>query len=239
MWAAFMTISAPNPLPQDIAHSEMFTQVSPEGLSQALQCARVRSLSRNSMIFCQGDKADRAHALLNGRVRIAQGDPEGGQFLVRFIGPGEMFGTIGLFTGHTYPAHAVTVTDSVEISWTETDLLALITKYPQIAINLIKITGERLREAQERLRELATQRVERRIAHVLLRLAEQAGQNTMEGTAIDFPLGRKDVAEMCGATLHTVSRTLTLWEKSGLLSTSQQHVTLRDIAELRRRADVL
>jgi CRP-like cAMP-binding protein len=103
-------------------------------------------------------------------------------------------------------------------------------------MNLVKIIGARLQEAQDRLRELATQRAEQRIARALLRLAEQAGHSTESGTAIDFPLSRKDLAEMCGATLHTVSRTLTAWEKSGTVTTHHQRIIIRELAEIRRRA---
>lgn len=232
-----MTVPLPCLEPHDLAPSEMFAGVSTAALVESLHMARIRSLARNTTIFCQGDQADRAHLLLRGRVRIAQGDPEGGQLIVRFIGPGEIFGTMSLFTDHSYSANAITVTNSVEISWSEAHLHALIAVYPQIAINLLRIISQRLCEAQERLREVATQRVESRIAHVLLRLAEQAGHQTDTGTAIAFPLGRKDVAEMCGATLHTVSRTLTAWQKTGMLSTSQQLVTIHDSAAIRRRAD--
>jgi len=72
---------------------------------------------------------------------------------------------------------------------------------------------------------------------MLLRLAAEAGQVTDKGTAIDFPLSRKDAADMCGATLHTVSRTLTAWENAGWIETSQQRVTIRDRREIQRRAD--
>ena len=56
-------------------------------------------------------------------------------------------------------------------------------------------------------------------------------------TTIAFPLTRKDVAEMCGTTLHTVSRILTAWEKAGLIATSRQRVTIGNPAEIRRLAD--
>ncbi len=144
---------------------------------------------------------------------------------------------MGLFTDHTYPAQAVSLMESVEISWPESVLLRLIHDHPQIAINLIKLSAIRLRELQERLRELATQRVERRIARALLRLAKQAGQRTKSGTAINFPVGRKDIAEMCGATLHTVSRTLKTWEREDVLSTKKRLITLKSLSELRRRSE--
>lgn len=72
---------------------------------------------------------------------------------------------------------------------------------------------------------------------MLLRLAADAGQATDKGTAIDFPLSRKDAADMCGANLHTVSRTLTAWENAGLIETNQQRVTIRDRPEIQRLAD--
>ena len=231
------------PLPaltcDDLSGCELFRGLDRAGLAAAFAAARIHPAARNTTLFHQGDPAGRAHVLMAGRVRITLSDADGSQLLVRFIGPGETFGTVGLFTDDTYPAQAVVVTDCVEASWSKPDLLALIAAHPGIAINLVRITGLRLREAQERLAELATLRAERRIAHVLLRLAGQAGQPAGGGTAINFPLSRRDVADMCGTTLHTVSRTLTAWEKAGLLTTSQQHITILDLQEIRRRAEDL
>jgi CRP/FNR family transcriptional regulator, nitrogen oxide reductase regulator len=217
--------------------TELFLGLAPAALAEVMARARVRRLAKETTIFLQGAPADGCHVLLEGRVRIAQSDEDGAQLVVRFIGPGEMFGTMALFTDREYPAEAVAVVDSLEISWPEPALLELIGRYPQIALNIVRIVGARLREVQERLRELATQRVERRIAHVLLRLADQAGARTGAGTKIDFPLTRKDVAEMCGTTLHTVSRVLTAWEKAGLIVTNQQRVTIHAPAEIQRIAD--
>jgi CRP/FNR family transcriptional regulator, nitrogen oxide reductase regulator len=75
--------------------------------------------------------------------------------------------------------------------------------------------AERLHELQRQHRELMTERVERRIASALLRLAEQAGRRVEGGVEIDFPLSRQDVAQMTGTTLFTVSRTLSGWEEAG------------------------
>lgn len=218
---------------------ELFEGVPAVALAEALACARVRHLTKGTTVFAQGDAARYCHALIAGRVRITQSDEDGEQLVVRFIGPGEMFGTVALFTDRHYPAEASIVVDSIEISWSEAALLDLISRYPQIALNIVGIIGARLREVQERLRELATHRVERRIACVLLRLAAQAGENVDEGTTINFPLTRKDVAEMCGTTLHTVSRVLTSWEKAELIATSRQRVTIRQLLGIRHIADDL
>src|SRR3546814_6571762 len=80
-------------------------------------------------------------------------------------------------------------------------------RHSRIAINMVAIVGKRLGDAQERLRELATQSADRRIARTLLRLLDQAGCRTGDGLRIDFPLRRKDIADIAGTTLRSEEHT--------------------------------
>ena len=142
-----------------------------------------------------------------------------------------------MFTDRRYPADAITMSDTVEASWSEGDFLGLLSSYPQIAMNLIRITAQRLQEMQERVRELATLRAEHRIAHAVLRLAKQTGRSTSSGVAIQVPLRRKDIADIAGTTLHTASRLLAAWEKAGILANRSRMLTVRRLAELRAIAE--
>ena len=231
-----MTTPAVSVIARNLANTELFEGLTPDALVDVAGHGRVQTLTKGTILFVQGSLAERCHTLLSGRVRIAQSGAEGGQLIVRFVGPGETFGTVALFTDRRYPAEATAVTDSVEISWPETTLLELIHRYPQIALNLTRVVGTRLREAQERLRELATQRVDQRIAHALLRLADRAANHGKDDAVIEFPLTRQDVAEMCGATLYTVSRVLTAWEKAGYIATHRKHLSIRKLGDIRRLA---
>jgi len=219
-----------------LAGLELFLGLSPAGLAEVAASGRRRPLSKGAVLFSQGSAAERCYALIEGRVRITQSGEEGGQLIVRFIGPGEMFGTVALFTDRRYPAEAVAVTNSIEISWTEERLLDLMRRHPQIALNIVRVVGVRLREVQERLREVATQHVDRRIAHALLRLAGHHAKQGQADATIDFPLTRKDLADMCGATLYTASRVLRAWEKAGYLTTQRKCVSIRNLAAIRRLA---
>jgi len=218
---------------------ELFEGLSPAALGDVLESARVRRLRRDTRVFSQGDADARAHALISGGVRIAQSGSDGAQIVMRFIAPGEMFGTVALFTDGRYPADAVTLLDSVEASWSEADLFDLMGRHPRIAVNVIRVIGRRLQEVQDRLREVSTQRVERRVARAVLRLLRQAGQglNPESGVTIAFPLRRKDVADVAGTTLHTASRILTAWEKAGLLASHNRRLTVRQPSEILRIAE--
>jgi CRP-like cAMP-binding protein len=198
-----------------IAALELLDGLPPAAIEDVIAHARVQTARRGARLFDQGEPVERAHVLLSGAVRIAQAGADGGEVVIRFIGPGEIFGSVAIFTDHCYPADGVAMVDSTEASWAHADLLGLIERYPRIAVNLVAIVARRLAEMQNRVREMATQRVECRIANTLLRLARQAGRT---GTAIAFPLRRKDIADIAGTTLHTVSRTLTDWRRRGWIA---------------------
>ncbi len=201
-------------------------------LEAAAASARPRRVPRGKRIFNQGEAGARAHIVIEGAVRITQSGSDGAQAVLRFVGPSDIFGTVALFTGGRYPADATALLDTIEVSWSEPELLRLMRQYPQIAINTIRIIGGRLQEMQDRMRELATQRAERRIAHTLVRLAKQSGQSTTAKNVIDFPLHRKDIADLAGTTLHTASRILAGWEKAGLLRSQRRRLMLQRPLEL-------
>ena len=219
------------------ASIELFQRLAPAALQDVMALANTRRLSKGYRIFDQGSPATRAHALIEGSVRVSQSGIDGAQIIVRFIRPGETFGTVGIFTDGRYPADAEALADSLEASWSKAELLDLIERHPPIAMNTIHIVGKRLQEVQERVRELSTQRVEQRVANAVLRLTRQAGYTTAAGTAIEIPLRRKDVADISGTTLHTASRILTAWEKAGWLVSENQHLTICKSSEISRIAD--
>lgn len=222
---------------RSLAALELFRGIGTSALDEVLAKTRRRVLARATRVFEQGDSRVRAHVLLEGSVRISQTGSDGGEIVVRFIAAGEMFGTVALFTDRRYPADAETLTDAIEVSWSEADLLKLMSFHSQIAINALKIVGRRIQEAQYRLRELSTQPVERRVAHALARLAGQAGRRTPEGIEIGFPLRRKDIADISGTTLYSVSRVLTAWERKGILATRDQRLTISRMSEIQQIAD--
>jgi len=90
---------------------------------------------------------------------------------------------------------------------------------------VLRLLTERMGELSDRLRELATERVARRVARALLRLARTAGRRTDRGVEIDLPLTREDIARLSGTTLFTVSRLMADWEEAGIVESGRERVT--------------
>jgi CRP-like cAMP-binding protein len=92
-------------------------------------------------------------------------------------------------------------------------------------------------EMQSRYRELATERVEQRIARALLRLTSQSGKKSEGG--IELSLSRQDLAEISGTTLYTVSRVLAEWERKAYVQTGREKVWITQPHEMVRIAEGL
>lgn len=220
-----------------LRRSDMFSGLAPEALEAVVAAGSVRRLSAGTRVFAQGDPGISGHSLLEGRVKIVQTRVDGGQAVLRFIGPGEMYGTVAALMNQAFPADAVTVVDSVEIWWTIPALRQLIRQYPEIGLHSTAAAGARLMDLQSRMGELTGERVEQRIARTLLRLMEKAGRPTGGGIEIDFPITRQDLAEMAGSTLHTVSRTLAALDQRGVTGSARRRIVVRDPRALTQLAE--
>jgi len=163
----------------------------------------------------------------------------GEQVLARYVGVGEMFGCIALFGDRHYPGSAEGVLPSLALTWDGPVTAGLIERNPRIALNAMHTLADRVHELQARYQELATERVERRVAHAVLRLARDAGVQVAEGVRVSFPLSRQDLAEMTGTTLFSVSRTLSAWERAGLVDAGRQELVIRDAEGLLEIAETL
>lgn len=213
--------------PELLESVPLFRDLDASALDAVVAAATVREVAAGGSFFRQGEAGAAFYVLLEGRVKVTQVTADGQQVVVRFAGPGEMLGCVALVSGSDYPGTAEVTESSRALRWDRTTSVALMERYPRLALNALAIQGGHLRMIQARCRELATERVERRIARAILRLARQAGRRVEEGVLIEFPLSRQDVAEITGTTLYTVSRTLSGWEKQGLVTLGRERVVIR------------
>ena len=151
--------------------------------------------------------------------------------------PGEVFGTVAALGDAVYAATAQAVGPCLALGWESAVMAGLLEQYPRLALNALRFLAGRVREFQDRTRELATERAEQRVAHALLRLAAQLGRAVPAGVLLDLPLTRQDVAELTGTTLFTASRILRRWEQHGLITSGRAQVILRDPPALRHLAE--
>lgn len=223
-----------------ISHLPLFSGLAGDELDRILAYARSVRYPKDTAIFEQDRTAESFYLLLDGHIRVVRTTPEGDQVIARYINAGELFGIAVAMGRTTFPASAVAAVDCVVLIWPNSAWGELSARFPAFAGGAYQMIGNRLQETQARVVELSTEQVEQRVAHTLLRLANQSGRRTADGIEIGFPITRQEIAEMTGTTLHTVSRLLSGWEQRGLIRSGRQKVVIADahglmlIAEHRR-----
>ncbi|WP_163268915.1 Crp/Fnr family transcriptional regulator [Chelativorans alearense] len=220
-----------------IAGLPPFEGLQRDELEEVLAPARSIRFAAGTAIFDQEAEAESFFVLLDGYVRVVRTTPEGQQVIVRYISEGEIFGIAAALGRTTYPATAVAAMDCVALAWPSALWPELSSRFPSLGANTYKTVGSRLQDAHTRVVEMSTEQVEQRVAHALLRLVKQTGRKTEEGIEIDFPITRQDIAEMTGATLHTVSRLLSAWEEQNIVKSRRKHVTVCNPHSLMLKAE--
>ena len=218
---------------QTIAAFPAFTGLGHSALNYILKAATQRSYKKGEEIFLQDQQANAFYLLLSGHVSASKITPGGDLAILRYFARGSLFGIAPAIGVKKYPASATAIEDCNTLKWNIDCWADFATRFPLLATNILAIVGEKFTRTTAQAVELLTLQVEQRIACALLRLCEDTGKPVPNGVLINVPLMRKDLSGMTGATLHTVSRLLSCWQKNGLVESRNKRITITNMAQLR------
>jgi len=132
--------------------------------------------------------------------------------------------------GHPYgdaafviSAHVIAMEDSGLLVLRREDFYARLRSSPEVAIALLREISRRLRRADEKIGSLVLLDVNGRVAHLLLRMADDEG-----GDRITRKLTHHTIAQMIGSSRETVSRTMRNLVERGIIQVTRKEITLRD-----------
>jgi CRP-like cAMP-binding protein len=226
--------------PDLLAHSPLFAPLSSQERAQMGQQMIRRHHDRDAYLFFEGDPAEWLVLVVEGQIKMIKHSDSGRETIVATFGPGQILGEVGVLTGEVYPATAQAMEPTITLSLHRDIYAGLVHTHPELAWALVVELGHRLQRAHDTIRSMAVEKVERRVARVLLRMASASGQR-LEGGAvrITVALSRQDIADMAGTVVETAIRTLSKFQKQGLIETTEGHVVLLQPHQLVAIADEL
>ncbi|MDP6347330.1 MAG: Crp/Fnr family transcriptional regulator [Dehalococcoidia bacterium] len=164
---------------------------------------------RQEVIVLEGEPCKAVYFVASGSVKVIRNSPEGRELVLRIMRKDETFNEVPVFDGGPNPATVVAL-EPIRLYAIPVDKMGeIIRLYPQVAMNILRIFGHRLRQMVTLAEDLSFRHVMGRLAKVLL-------ENVVDRE--DGPrLTQQDMAAMVGTAREMVSRSLRSLEDMGAI----------------------
>lgn len=205
-----------------------FAPLPPRARAALLAVARRTPLQAGATAIAEGGRAEAFYLVTSGQLKMCRLTPAGKNLILALFGPGDLFGVTPALSGEPCAAAFEAVVDSVCLEVRRTDLLALLTRQPELLPEVLPFLTRHMMECRNCLVETSCARVESRFASLFLGLADRLGEAGEAGWFIPLPLSRQELADLTGTTLETAIRVMSRWGKDGVLTTTRDGFVLHD-----------
>jgi CRP/FNR family cyclic AMP-dependent transcriptional regulator len=210
--------------------ADVFSDLSEEEIDKIDKIMSVRHIEKGRIIYMPEDAGGMLFILKQGRIQLYRLSADGRKLVLSILAPGGIFGEMSMVGQGLYQTFAEAAEDSVICALNRQDLERLILDYPQIALRLVNVIGQRLAETESRLKDVAFKSVPARIASLLLQLAG-TGRLEVDGFT------HQEISEIVGTYRETTTQTLNEFRAQGLISIGRKHIEILDMEGLSKAAE--
>jgi CRP/FNR family transcriptional regulator len=183
-----------------------------------------RKLAKGDYIWQAGDDPESVYIVQEGRANMVIEGSEGNSALVHFCTKAQTFCPAAAIAGKPYPCSAIAATEMTLVSVPRSKFMALFNRLPGFARQLLTQMAPQVCESHC-LQAQSTAPVKARLATALSGLNER-----FKGDKIPFT--RQELANMTGTTVETTIRTLSDWEREGVIHSERGNIQVRQLEAL-------
>jgi len=210
-----------------IANIPLFDGLTEPQLAELAMIVTDQQFKRGTTIFAEGDRGVGFYILIAGQVKIYKMSMDGKEQTLHIFGPGEPFAEAAVFTGKSYPAYADALQDSRVLFIPRDSFVALISKNPALAMNMLGALSQRLKKFAGMIEALSLKEVPGRLAAHLLLLSGQQG-----GDEFNLNIGKAQLASILGTIPETLSRIFKKLSEGGFIEVQGAKIRIVDRAGL-------
>ncbi len=214
-----------------LERSPLFRGLSSATVERIAELAVQRGFRSGEVVFSQGDPGDALYGVVTGKVRISAGASDGREIFLNIMEPGDTFGEIALLDGGPRTASATATAPSQLVSIRREHFLGALEREPRLALELLRLCGERLRWTSGLAEDAALLDAPARLAKRLVSLGQLHGERTKDG--ITVRLSQEELASFLGVSRQVVNQYLQEWKGRGWVDLGRGVVTVHNEAALK------
>lgn len=192
-------------------------------LQKIIRERKARHFKRNQVIYYEMDKGNGLYVVLSGKVKTSKLAEDGRELITGLHSADRYLGIQAVLADESYSDTATALEDSDLCLIPRDQIEELLTTYPDVSRQFIKLLAAQIRENEEQLLHLAYHSVRKKLADVLLRLQRQVDPGDPA-----IKVSRDDLAALAGMATETVSRTLSDFRSEGLIDKNGGVITVLD-----------
>jgi CRP-like cAMP-binding protein len=215
-----------------LQHINIFADMTAAEMRRLAERTVMRTYARGKVIAQPDDPPETIYLIKEGRVKLCRYSATGREQILAILDRGDIFGERAL-VGVRAAVHCEAFEDTLICVLRRRDLEDLMASKPELALRVMKVLAERLRQAEDAIENLAFRDVPGRLAALLVRLAEVYGEPHGGGRRVALRFTHQDLASMIGATRETVTSVLNRFRDDGLIAIEERHIIITDPERLR------
>ncbi len=206
-------------------------------LVQLAKCKTTYTIKKGELIFKEGDIINGVFCIQSGVCKLSKLSSNGKDQIIKLVKPGELLGQREMISDEPTNLTAIAHEDMEVCLIPRSDVLSLFDKNNQFSRNLMKTICGDLNEANEHMLSISQKTVKERLAETLIYLEESFGKN--EDGSLHLQLTREELAGMIGTATESCIRVLSDFNKIGLIELIGKKIVIKDLAKLKRIADIV
>lgn len=208
-------------------------------MNRVVGAARSLRKERGEFIYMPGDRADSVYVLKKGRIKLSVLAESGKEIAIDLIQQGEMFGEFALID-ESLRSNMVQALDDV-LMWvfSKRDFVRLLESQPKLALNYIRMVGDRRRRMEKKLSDITSKTVSARICELLRELSVSAPDALDAAGESLIPLMQHDVASLIGASRQTTTSILNDLQRRNIIELGRGWMRVKCLKELQTYAGSL
>ena len=207
---------------QKIEYLEMvdiFQDLSKADMQEMDRTTTMSTCKPGKIFYQPEDTSEVLFILKKGRVQLYRISPDGKKLVVATIGAGTIFGEMAIMGQQMHNTFAEATEDCLLCVMSRHDVERLILSKPSVAIRIMDVMANRLREAEARMEDMAFKSIPARLAVLLLRLREDQGDKI-------YGYSHQDLAEAVGTYRETTTQILNKFKTDGLIGIGRKRIDI-------------
>ncbi len=210
----------------------LFSILQPPELEEILGFVTERRVEKGTAIMERGEDGSSMMALATGRARVTASSSEGREVTFAILEPGMTFGELSLLDGKPRSATVSAMDDCLVLVVERRDFLRFLRGNADLALRLLALLCERLRNTDIALEEIALMDFPSRLARLVLKLGHQYGEPSSRGLRIRMKLSQTDLSTLVAATRESVNKQLRAWRDAGIMYEEGGYLFIREMTLL-------